>query len=78
MIKIVANIEPILNGRDPSGNIIYLGPQTTKIHRYLLVVILAKATQMFKLFGKEIENSVYFTLNALGKIADSFETAKVD
>jgi len=38
MIKIVANIVPILNDRDPSGNIIYRGPQTTKIHRYLLVV----------------------------------------
>jgi len=35
---------PVLNGRDSSGNIIYLGPQTTKIHRYLIVVILAKAT----------------------------------
>jgi hypothetical protein len=73
MIKIVANIVPILNGRDPSGNIIYLGPQTTKIHRYLLVVFIAKATQMFRLFGKEIENSVFFTLYGLGKIADSFK-----
>ena len=30
MLKIVANVIPVLNGRDQSGNIIYLGPQTTK------------------------------------------------
>jgi hypothetical protein len=73
MLKIVANVIPVLNGRDPSGNIIYLGPQTTKIHRYLIVVFLAKATQMFRLMGKEVDNSVYFTLYGLGKIAESFK-----
>jgi hypothetical protein len=73
MLKIVANVIPVLNGRDPSGNIIYLGPQTTKIHRYLIVVFLAKATQMFRLMGKEIDNSVYFTLYGLGKVAESFK-----
>jgi len=45
MIKIVANIIPVLNGRYPAGNVIYLGPQTTKVHRYLLVVFLAEATK---------------------------------
>jgi hypothetical protein len=73
MLKIVANVIPVLNGRDPSGNIIYLGPQTTKIHRYLIVVFLAKATQMFRLMGKEIDNSVYFALYGLGKVAESFK-----
>jgi predicted transcriptional regulator len=73
MLKIVANVIPVLNGRDPSGNVIYLGPQTTKIHRYLIVVFLAKATQMFRLMGKEIDNSVYFTLYGLGKVAESFK-----
>jgi hypothetical protein len=72
MLKIVANVILVLNGRD-AGNIIYLGPQTTKIHRYLLVVFLAKATQMFRLMGKEIENSIYFTLYGLGKVAVSFK-----
>jgi hypothetical protein len=72
MLKIVANVVPVLNGRDSSGNIIYLGPQTTKIHRYLIVVFLAKATQMFRLMGKEIDNSIYFTLYGLGKVAQSF------
>lgn len=61
------------DGRDTSGNIIYLGPKTTKIHRYLLVVFLAKATQMFRLFGEEIDSSIYFTLYGLGKVAESFK-----
>lgn len=73
MLKIIANVIPVLNGRDSAGNIIYLGPQTTKIHRYLIVVFLAKATQMFRLMGKEIDNSVYFTLYGLGKVAESFK-----
>jgi predicted transcriptional regulator len=73
MLKLVANVIPVLNGRDASGNIIYLGPQRTKIHRYLIVVFLAKATQMFRLMGKEIDNSVYFTLYGLSKVAESFK-----
>jgi predicted transcriptional regulator len=73
MLKIVANVIPVLNGRDAAGNIIYLGPQTTKIHRYLIVIFLAKATQMFRLMGKEMDNSVYFTLYGLGKVAESFK-----
>jgi len=73
-LRIIANVVPILNGRDPDGNAIYLGPQTTKIHRYLLVVFVAKSIQMFRLgFGKEIDNSIYFTLYGLGKVADSFK-----
>ena len=73
-LRIIANVVPILNGRDPDGNVIYLGPQTTKIHRYLLVVFVAKSIQMFRLgFGKEIDSSTYFTLYGLGKVADSFK-----
>ena len=39
--------------------------------RYLLVVFLAKSTQIFRLSGKEIDNSIYFTLYQLSKVADS-------
>jgi hypothetical protein len=56
-----AHIVPILNGRDSEGHIIYLGPQRTKIHRYLLVIFLAKSTQMFRLSGKEIDNSLFYS-----------------
>ncbi len=76
MIKLVANVVPILNGRDSGGNVICLGPQRTKIHRYLLVVFLAKSTSMFNLWGKEIDNSIYFTLYALWQVADSFKHIK--
>ena len=73
LIRIFVHIVPILNGRDSEGHIIYLGPQRTKIHRYLLVIFLAKSTQMFRLSGKEIDNSIYFTLYALKEIANSFQ-----
>ena len=39
---------PLLNGRDSNGNIIYLGPQTTKISRYLLVIFLAMSYEVFR------------------------------
>jgi hypothetical protein len=73
LIKIVAKIIPLINGKDLAGNVIYLGPKTTAIHRYLLVIYLAKTTQMFRLLGKEIDNSVYFTMYRLKQIADSFK-----
>jgi hypothetical protein len=73
LIRIFAHIVPILNGRDSEGHVIYLGPQRTKIHRYLLVIFLAKSAQMFRLSGKEIDNSIYFTLYALKEIANSFK-----
>ena len=40
---------------------------------YLLAVFLAKSTQMFRLSGKEIDNSIYFTLYQLSKIAKSLK-----
>ena len=73
LIRIVAHVVPILNGRDSEGHVIYLGPQRTKIHRYLLVIFLAKSTQMFRLSGKEIDNSMYFTLYCLKEVANSFK-----
>jgi hypothetical protein len=76
MIKLVANVVPILNGRDSGGNAICLGPQRTKIHRYLLVVSLAKSSPMFSLWGREIDNSIYFTLYKLWQVADSFKQIK--
>jgi hypothetical protein len=73
LIRIVGHIVPILNGKDPEGHAIYLGPQRTKIPRYLLVIFLAKSAQMFRLLGKEIDNSIYFTLYALKEVANSFK-----
>ncbi|MGC1928787.1 MAG: hypothetical protein WA667_07405, partial [Candidatus Nitrosopolaris sp.] len=73
MIKLVATVVRILNGRDSDGHVICLGPQGTKIHRYLLVVFLAASVQMFRLLGKEIDNSIYFTLYRLKEVANSFK-----
>src|SRR5262249_32478577 len=40
---------------------------------YLLVVFLAKSTQMFRLSGMEIDNSIYFTLYQLWNIVKSLK-----
>ena len=48
---------------------------TTRIRvlGYLLVLWLAESTGMFRPFGKEIDNSIYFTLYRLWTIAHSFK-----
>jgi hypothetical protein len=76
LLALIANIVPILNGRDSNDRVVYLGPQTIKVHRYLLIVFLAKSTQFFRFLGKPIDNSVYFTLYSLGRVADSFKSLK--
>jgi hypothetical protein len=48
LIKIIATVLPIPNGRDSNGNIICLGPQTTKIPRYLLVISMARSSEVFR------------------------------
>jgi hypothetical protein len=74
LIKKIANVVQILNGRDSEGKVIHLGHQMTRIPRYLLVVFVAKSRQMFRLgHGKEIDGSIYFSLYGLGKVADSFK-----
>ncbi len=63
-LHMIANIIPVLNGRDSNGNSIRLGPHTTKIHRYLLVIFVAQSLQIFRLtYGEKIDNSSYFTLH---------------
>jgi hypothetical protein len=73
LIKRVAKVIPVLNGRDSNGNIVCLGPQRTKIHRYLLVLCVAKSEPIFRSLGKEIDDSVYFTLYQLSKVANLFK-----
>lgn len=73
-LHMIANIIPVLNGRDLNGNSIRLGPHTTKIHRYLLVIFVAQSLQTFRLTcGEKIDNSTYFTLHGLGQVADKFK-----
>jgi hypothetical protein len=73
LIKMIANVVPVLNGRDSAGQVIHLGSQL-KIPRYLLVLLAAESRQMFRLgFGKEIDGSIYFSLYGLSEVADSFK-----
>jgi len=76
LLSLIAKTVPLLNGRDSDGNSIFLGPQGTKIPRYLLLVFLAKSTPTFKLLGKRLGDSDYFTLYAIGKVAESFKSIK--
>jgi hypothetical protein len=76
IIKRIARVVPVLNGRDSDGKPKYLGSETTKIHRYLLVLWGAKSSPTLRLSAKgvkEIDNSFYFTLYMLWKIAKSFK-----
>jgi hypothetical protein len=70
--RIIASAIPILNNRDSNGNIIQLGPINPRI-RYLVVIFAAKFCTAFRLWGKEMDSSVYFTIYQLGKVADSFK-----
>ncbi|MGA9153390.1 MAG: hypothetical protein WBZ36_22660, partial [Candidatus Nitrosopolaris sp.] len=72
-MKLVARVIPVLNGTDSDGNPKYLGPVATKIHRYLLVLCVAKSEPIFRSLGKEIDNSIYFTIYTLATIAKSFK-----
>jgi hypothetical protein len=73
LIKKIAKVVPILNGRDSAGQIIHLGPRM-RTTRYLLVLLVAKSRRMFRLgYGKEIDGSVYFSLYVLGQVAAMFK-----
>jgi hypothetical protein len=74
-LKRVARVVPVLNGRDSDGKPKYLGAETTKILRYLLVLCVAESSPTFRLSAtgvKEMDNSSYFTLYMLSKLANSF------
>jgi hypothetical protein len=76
IIKSIERVVPVLNCRDSDGKPKYLGSETTKIHRYMLVLWGAKSSSTLRLSAKgvkEIDNSFYFTLYMLWKIAKSFK-----
>lgn len=72
LMEIVTDIIPVLNGRDNSNNIAYLGPNRTKIHRYLVILYVAKFVPSFTLWGKNFGDSTFFTLYSLGNVAKAF------
>jgi hypothetical protein len=71
-MEMVSDIIPVLNGRDSSDNIAYLGPNRTKIHRYLIILYVAKFVPSFTLWGKSFGNSTFFTLYSLSNVAKAF------
>lgn len=73
LMEIISDIIPVLNGRDSGNNIAYLGPNRTKIHRYLLTLYIAKFIPSFTLWGKNFGNSTFFTLYSLGNVAKAFK-----
>lgn len=72
-MEIITDIIPVLNGRDSRNNVAYLGPNRTKIHRYLVTLFIAKFVPSFTLWGKNFDNSTFFTLYSLGNVAKAFK-----
>jgi hypothetical protein len=73
LMEIITDIIPVLNGRDSGNNVAYLGPNRTKIHRYLVTLYIAKFVPSFTLWGKNFDNSTFFTLYSLGNVAKAFK-----
>jgi hypothetical protein len=76
LIYLFSNIIEILNGRDSNGQIVYFGPNGSQVHRYLLLAFIAKSAVTFRILGKQIDNSLYFTNYSLNRIANYFKSVK--
>jgi hypothetical protein len=59
LIEIINDIVPVLNGRDSSNNVAYLGPNKTIIHRYLVVLYVAKFVPTFTIWGENFGKSIF-------------------
>jgi hypothetical protein len=71
-MEIVNDIVPVLNGRDSRNNVAYLGPNRTVIHRYLVVLYVAKFSPTFSLWGENFGDSIYFSIYSLSNVAKAF------
>ena len=69
IVEQIYEVAPLLNG---------LMGLTTKIHRYMITLYAAATVPFFYINGKEIENSVYFTLYGLSKIARILNDIRYD
>ncbi|MGA6991786.1 MAG: hypothetical protein WBX81_15325 [Nitrososphaeraceae archaeon] len=50
LMEIITDIIPVLNGRDSRNNVAYLGPNRTKIHRYLVTLYIANSFRLILKF----------------------------
>ena len=72
LISLVNNIVPLLNGSDGSLETkLFLGPKLMKVHRYLIILYVAKHVQSFSLLGTRKGSSLCFTLYRLARIAQT-------
>ena len=54
LVEIINDIIPVLNGRDDRNNVAYLGPKKTIVHRYLVVLYVAKFVPTFTIWGESL------------------------
>lgn len=69
LLSLFESLVPLINGQDSKGKVAYLGPKKTIIHRYLLVLFMAQTITVFRLTGKDVDDSIYFTNGGLEDIA---------
>lgn len=72
-MEIINDIIPVLNGRDSNNNVAYLGPNRTVVHRYLVILYVAKFVPTFTLWGENFNNSIYFSIYSLSNVAKAFK-----
>src|SRR5207247_1097605 len=82
LLDISNEIIPSLNGHDPEALISmqygpekvaynkHYGPKVMTKHRYLFILYLVKEIELFRSFGQEIENAIYFSVRNLEKVAN--------
>ncbi|MGC1929243.1 MAG: hypothetical protein WA667_09735 [Candidatus Nitrosopolaris sp.] len=82
-LEIINAIIPSLNGHDPvklvsvsygvdnKANNKYFGPKVMIKHRYLILLYVAGRIELFKTFGLQQDNNIYFSARNLEKIAKS-------
>ena len=73
LVEIINDIIPVLNGRDSSNNIAFLGPNKTIVHRYLVVLYVAKFVPTFTIWGESFGTSTFFTIYSLANVAKAFK-----
>jgi hypothetical protein len=73
LIEVINDIVPVLNGRDSRNNVAYLGPNRIVIHRYLVVLYVAKLVRTFSLWGENFGASTYFSVYSLSNVAKAFK-----
>lgn len=65
LLEIIDAIIPSLNGYGPEC----YGPKSMEQPRYLILLYVAAKVELFKCFGKKVDNITYFSARSLEKVA---------